>query len=95
MKRSLLIVCALLVTLAPSSASALRITTNVSLLAWSVDGEAALLMQHRHGPEGGGSRTYLLVRAKPPGVVRAVVSSDFSPGDGSTPQTVSPSESSG
>lgn len=77
-----------LLWLLPAPARALRIRSSVTLLAWSGDGESLLLLKEEHGPEGGGSSTYLVVGTRPPRAVSATVSSDFSPGDGSTPERV-------
>ena len=74
--------------LLPAPARAMRIRSSVTLLAWSGDGESLLLLKQEHGPEGGGSSTYLVVGTRPPRAVSATVSSDFSPGDGSTPEQV-------
>jgi hypothetical protein len=74
--------------LGPAPAEAMSIRTSVSLLAWSSNGNNALLQEDRDGPEGGGALAYLIVSTRPVGVVRAVVSSDFSPGGGSTPQVI-------
>lgn len=69
-------------------AGALRIRTTVSLLAWSADGESVLLREREHGPEGGGSEAYAVVGTRPVRVLRATVSSDFSPGGSARPQRV-------
>lgn len=81
--------CCLALLLCPSPAHALRIRTNIKLLAWSTDGQSVLLQKDRDGPEGGGSISYLLLGNAFPRVLQATVSQDFSPGDGSTPQRVS------
>lgn len=78
----------LILLLGPAPAEAMSIRTTVSLLAWSSNGNNALLQEVLDGPEGGGALAYLIVSIRPVGVVRAVVSSDFSPGDGSTPQAI-------
>jgi len=83
-----IIVVILALCLLPGPARAMRIRSSVTLLAWSTDGESLLLLQEEHGPEGGGSSTYLVVGTRPPRAVSATVSSDFSPGDGSTPERV-------
>jgi hypothetical protein len=60
-----------------------------SVVAWSSDGDAFLVQADAHGPEGGGSLAYYLITTKPAALTKALLSSDFSPGDGSRPQTIS------
>src|SRR5690242_6914333 len=78
---------ALLVLLAGSSA-AMHIRTEVSVLAWSRDGQSVLLDEIADGPEGGGAHSLALVTTAAPHIVRFALSSDFSPGDGSRPQRI-------
>jgi len=72
-----------------SSARALSIRSTKAQIARAADG-SKLIEVREDGPEGGGALTYRVQGKKPGDVVDFVVSSDFSPGDGSTPQTVSP-----
>ncbi|MFZ5478575.1 MAG: hypothetical protein ACOZNI_17525 [Myxococcota bacterium] len=65
----------------------MMITTNLEIAAWSGDGGTALVRRVEQGPEGGGRLVWLVVNAA--GTRAWVLSSDLSPGDGSTPQTVS------
>jgi hypothetical protein len=65
----------------------MMITANFELSAWSGDGGSALVRILEQGPEGGGALSYLVVNAA--GSRRYVLSSDLSPGDGSTPQSIS------
>ncbi len=58
-------------------------------LAHSPDGRSVLVQDEAQGPEGGGSLTYRVTGGK---AHEFVISSDFSPGDGSTPQAVSEKE---
>jgi hypothetical protein len=64
----------------------MTITADLELLAWSGDGGSALVREVQQGPEGGGTLTWIVVNAA--GVRRYVISSDLSPGDGSTPQAI-------
>ena len=70
-----------------SSASAMGITQDESLFAWSSDGAAALLAVRAHGPEGGGSFAWRIIG--PRSDQTFVVSSDFSPGGPTRPQRIS------
>ena len=71
-----------------SSARALSIRSTKAQIARAADG-SKLIEVREDGPEGGGALTYRVQGKTPGDVVDFVVSSDFSPGDGSTPQTVS------
>ena len=71
-----------------SSARAMNIRSSQKQIARAADG-TALVEVREDGPEGGGALTYRVQGKTPGDVVDFVVSSDFSPGDGSTPQTVS------
>jgi hypothetical protein len=70
------------------AALAMHIRNNRRELARSPDG-AVLYELRADGPEGGGSLTYRVEGKSRRDGVDFVVSSDFSPGNGSTPQTVS------
>lgn len=76
---------------AVSAALAMGLRVDDQLVAWSDAGDAALVERRTIGPEGGGALAYVIVRLD--GGVTAwvveTVSSDLSPGDGSTPQRVS------
>jgi hypothetical protein len=71
--------------LASASAMAMSIRTAILPLAWSRDGTHVLILTERAGPEGGGSRAYAIL----PGADGVVVSSNFSPGNGTRPESVS------
>lgn len=73
---------------APTPAGAMRIRTNVRLLAWSTDGLSFLLEVNQGGPEGGGSLGYQVHDTRDGSARAFTISSDFSPGDGSTPQAI-------
>ena len=70
------------------AASAMGIRKDSTLLARSGDG-AALYEVREHGPEGGGALSYRVEAKGRNAAVEFLVSSDFSPGDGSQPQRVS------
>jgi hypothetical protein len=70
------------------TALAMHIRNNRRELARSPDG-AVLYELRADGPEGGGSLTYRVEGKSRRDGVDFLVSSDFSPGDGSRPQTVS------
>ena len=78
-------------TLTGRTASAMGIRKDSRLLARSGDG-AGLYEVREHGPEGGGALTYRIEGKGRTGAVDFLVSSDFSPGDGSQPQRVSVKE---
>jgi hypothetical protein len=63
----------------------MHITSTVEVIAFSSDGAAALVARREDGPEGGGSLSFVLVGRG----VSGTLTSTFSPGDGSTPETVS------
>jgi hypothetical protein len=69
------------------SSSAMSVRTDASLVAWSTNGKSALLRIISHGPEGGGGRGYQVVGEVQ---ARVEVSNTMSPGDGSTPERVTP-----
>jgi len=77
------------VVVVSTAAMAMSIRSSTSVLAWSKDGDAALLAVDEDGPEGGGSLRYVLISAGEPTRTEALVSSDFSPGGPSRPQRVS------
>src|SRR5581483_746484 len=70
-------------------ASAMCVSTSYEPVAWSPDGQAVLIHEEASGPEGGGSISYLLVDFKKKKSETFAVSSNFSPGDGTEPQTIS------
>lgn len=70
------------------SSWAMGVRSDASLVAWSTNGKSALLRIISHGPEGGGGRAYQVVGEVQ---ARVEVSNTMSPGDGSTPEHVSPS----
>jgi hypothetical protein len=67
---------------------AMGIRTFSSVVAWSRDGDAFLVQADQSGPEGGGSLAYYLITTRPAAMTRALVSSTFSPGGPTRPQTV-------
>jgi len=69
---------------------AMGIRESKQQLARSANGAAALYEIRGHGPEGGGALTYRVQGKTARGAVDFVVSSDYGPGDGSRPETVSP-----
>jgi hypothetical protein len=73
--------------LAAASATAMSIHTEDTELARSDDGKVVLIERVASGPEGGGSTTYVLRHANAHEEAFEI-SSDFSPGDGSTPQRI-------
>jgi hypothetical protein len=77
-----------LLLLAGDAAEAMGVRKDSTLLARSGDG-AALYEVREHGPEGGGALTYRIEGKGRSAAVEFLVSSDFSPGDGSRPQRVS------
>lgn len=68
---------------------AMHTTVQESLVAWSEDGKRFLLYISEHGPEGGGSKAYRLICPGEQLEQTFELSSNFSPGDGSRPETVS------
>lgn len=92
MRPTLLTLITAAALLLPGPADAMRIRTQVSLVAWSSDGKSALLRESQDGPEGGGSAGFLVVSTSKSKVLRVVISSDFSPGGGSRPQMISASQ---
>ena len=77
----------LLIAVGAMAAVAMHITKDVSLLAWSSDGLSALLSYDADGPEGGGSSGFGVLTCMGEGA-RVTVSSDFSNGGSSHPQTI-------
>lgn len=73
------------------AASAMGVRKDSTLLARSGDG-AALFEVREHGPEGGGALSYRVEGKRRSAAIEFLVSSDFSPGDGSRPQRVSANE---
>lgn len=63
------------------------ISTDVDIAAWSPDGGSALVSRAESGPEGGGRLAWVVVNAA--GAATYTLSSTTSPGDGSTPETIS------
>jgi len=78
-----------LIILLALASLAMSIRTFSSVVAWSSDGDAFLVQSDAQGPEGGGSHAYYLITTKPAAITKALLSSDFSPGGSSHPQTVS------
>jgi hypothetical protein len=89
---ALLVICATFVAL---PAWALSIREKRTRIAQSKDGKWSLVQVDRAGPEGGGSLAYQVAPTTPAGDDQKnparsyVVSSTFSPGNGSKPQTIS------
>jgi|SRR3954451_20491964 hypothetical protein len=81
-------ILALLCAWGCTDARAMSIRTNRKQLARSPEG-AALYEVRADGPEGGGSLTYRVQGKATRDAIDFLVSSDFSPGNGSQPQTVS------
>ena len=77
----------LAVVFASSTALAMHISSEETPLAKSDDGATTLIQIDSYGPEGGGSLVYKLKSAS--GEESFIISSTFSPGDGSRPQTIS------
>src|SRR4051812_2632836 len=75
-----------------ATAWAMGIRESKTLLATSAGGAHTLYEVRGAGPEGGGSLGYRLQGPKPDGRADYLVSSTFSPGDGSEPQTISADE---
>ena len=65
------------------------VTSQYDPVAWNDDGSAVVLHVSEYGPEGGGSNSYQIIDFKNETDVNYTFSSDFSPGDGSTPQSIS------
>ena len=86
---SMILCCPLALALAPATAGAMCIDISYRVMAFSSDGESVLLEENGFGPEGGGSLAYLLLSGAHPWATRFVVTSNYSPGDGSTPETIS------
>ena len=84
MKRIYLSICLTIST----SALAMSIRGDASVVAWSKDGSAFLVEKQLHGPEGGGAVIYYFVGTRPQELVAAKLSSDFGDGGGGRPQTV-------
>ena len=72
----------------PAATHAMRIRTDVTLVALADGGESFLVLVSESGPEGGGSSTYKIYDARRGTSASFAVSSDFSPGDGSTPERI-------
>jgi len=73
----------------PAVVLGMHVRTSRTQIARSPDG-ATLSEIREDGPEGGGALTYRVQGKTPGDTVDFVVSSNFSPGNGSRPQTVSP-----
>jgi hypothetical protein len=78
-----------LVAAGAHAAFAMSIRESKTQIARAPDG-ATLFEVRGHGPEGGGSLGYRVQGKAPADRVDFVLSSDFSPGGSSRPQTVSP-----
>src|SRR5579872_1641717 len=72
-----------------SQAHAMCVSTSYDPVAWSKDGHAVLIEEVAHGPEGGGSISYLLVDFHKKKAHVFPISSNFSPGDETKPETIS------
>ena len=92
MTRTLVPLPALLISalLFSMPAWAMRTQVSISIVAWSEDGASVLLREDGNGPEGGGYERYRLI--EPQLGLTITPSSDMSPGDGSTPQSVDEKE---
>lgn len=78
--------------LLPSTIYAMCVSGEYNQLVWNPAADALLMQKYSYGPEGGGSLAYIIIDVKKNKSSTFVVSSDFSPGDGSRPQRVSISE---
>ncbi|MBK7960262.1 MAG: hypothetical protein IPK04_02970 [Bdellovibrionales bacterium] len=58
------------------------------VVAWNPQGSAVVVHRISHGPEGGGSVAYTIVDLAKGTSDSYVVSDNFSPGDGSTPERI-------
>ena len=58
-------------------------------IAWNDNGNAVILHDSEYGPEGGGSDSYQIIDFRNNTNISYTYSSNFSPGDGSKPQTIS------
>ncbi len=67
----------------------MHIRISEKLLAWSKDGQSALVEHGGGGPEGGHGYALRVVSAVRGVNTRYLISSTYSPGDGSEPQSVS------
>lgn len=83
------VLTALLVVALGGSLHAMGIRTETRVLGWSKDGQTVVLDEGASGPEGGGSNSLVVVTTGVPHVTRFMLSSDFSPGNGSRPERVS------
>jgi hypothetical protein len=72
-----------------ATANAMHVMHDFIPVAYSPDGAHLLVRAVAHGPEGGGSEAFEIWGPMPPNRVRFEVSSDFSPGGGTHPQTIS------
>lgn len=77
------------ILLDPTTGAAMHTTVQTNIVAVSTDGRSVLVASRAHGPEGGGSYSVSLYSADQPNELGFVFSSDFSPGDGSTPESIS------
>lgn len=90
MRKALVCTSLLAATLVCSAASAMSLRSDLAVIAFSKDGTSALVQIVVRGPEGGGQIAYELWSASGPARQRYELSSDLSPGDGSTPQAILP-----
>src|SRR6185503_10232629 len=72
-----------------SQAFGMCVSTTYTPVAWAKDGTAVVVKEEAQGPEGGGSITYDVINFRKEKPEVYVISSTFSPGDGSEPQTIS------
>ncbi len=84
------VVVATLIAFGTPAAFAMGVRESKKKLARRPDGAATLYEVRGHGPEGGGALTYRVQGRTARDAIDFVVSSDYSPGNGSRPQTVSP-----
>lgn len=87
--RSLLLVLSLVGFVAAPSAQALCVSKHYEVRAWNRDATAVLIERGSHGPEGGGEKAFLIVDFSGTSFPAQVLSSNFSPGNGSAPQRIS------
>jgi hypothetical protein len=68
------------------------VSVDYQTVAWNPSGIAAIVHERSYGPEGGGSDGYRILDFNGGKNEIYIFSSDFSPGDGSTPQSISKGE---
>ncbi len=75
-----------------SSSHAMCVHKTYQTVAWNKPGTAALIRETASGPEGGGATIFYVFDFAKKTSESFSVSSTFSPGDGTEPQSVSPDE---